>query len=93
MAQLRTAVPAREGRSGPARHAPERQGGYRQLENYLIALRVLRATVSLSATSVLLADPANGTAIGLAVQARTLIRGCLPQPTRGQAARLLVAVG
>jgi predicted PurR-regulated permease PerM len=38
---------------------------YQQLENYLIAPRILRATVSLSAAAVLLAGLIGGTALGL----------------------------
>jgi predicted PurR-regulated permease PerM len=39
--------------------------GYQQLENYLIAPRILRSTVSLSAAAVLLAALIGGTALGL----------------------------
>jgi predicted PurR-regulated permease PerM len=40
--------------------------GYQQLENYLIAPRILRQTVSLSAAAVLVAALAGGTVLGLA---------------------------
>jgi predicted PurR-regulated permease PerM len=39
--------------------------GYQQLENYLIAPRILRSTVSLSAAAVLLAGLIGGTVLGL----------------------------
>ena len=39
--------------------------GYQQLENYLIAPRILRHTVSLSAAAVLLAGLIGGTVLGL----------------------------
>jgi predicted PurR-regulated permease PerM len=39
--------------------------GYQQLENYLIAPRILRHTVSLSAAAVLLARLIGGTVLGL----------------------------
>ena len=39
--------------------------GYQQLENYFIAPRILRSTVSLSAPAVLLSGLIGGTALGL----------------------------
>jgi AI-2E family transporter len=41
------------------------EGRYQQLENYLIAPRILRHTVSLSAAAVLLAALIGGTVLGL----------------------------
>jgi predicted PurR-regulated permease PerM len=38
---------------------------YQQVENYLVALRILRQTVSLSAAAVLLAGLIGGTVLGL----------------------------